>query len=128
MGNPHRGDTPIEVGEGSNKQQFTLCYDLNACAMVMKKLGVNNLSSLSNGTQLSSVALDDIIYVLWAGLQRHHPELTEKEVGALEWDLAEATGKIGEAFVLGLTRNTKPEGQSQEKADPQNRGTGNAPK
>lgn len=100
MGNPHRGDTPVDVGG----QSLTLCYDLNACAQVMNHLEIKSFEKLGN-IDLAQCSLSDIIFMLWAGLQRHHPDYTLEQVGELEWDLAEVLPEIGNAFQLGLTRH-----------------------
>ncbi len=128
MENPHRGDTKVQV----TGRSYTLCYDLNATAMVMDHLGLTSFEQLADGVSLSGIGMSDLIHILWAGLQRHHPELTEKEVGALDWDITEASQKLGQAFERGLTRKTKPDkptGGEEEppSEDPPNPGTGSEP-
>lgn len=104
--NAHRGDTKIEVG----KETYTLCYDLNACAMIMDKFSLADFEDLAEKA-LSELGFDlrDLIYILWTGLQRHHPELPEADVGGLEWDLDEIGPIIGNAFRKGLVRKTQPD-------------------
>ena len=128
MGNPHRGDTPIEVAGVA----YTLCYDLNATAMVMDKMGLTSFEQLADGIGLSGVGMSELIYIMWAGLQHHHPELTEKEVGAMDWDISEAAAQLGDAFQKGLTRKTAPNmpGDQEDAAtseDPPSPGTGSEP-
>ena len=104
--NSHRGDTPVTVGNDN----FVLCYDLNACALIMEKLGLSSFEQLAEmGQAKGGIGLSEIRYLLWAGLQRHHPDLSEKEVGALEWDLEEIGPKLGDAFQKGLLRRSPPD-------------------
>lgn len=104
--NPHRGDTPVTVGDDS----FVLCYDLNACALIMEKLGLSNFEQLAEmGQREGGVGLSEIRYLLWAGLQRHHPKFSENDVGAMEWDLEEVGPVLGGAFQKGLLRRTPPD-------------------
>ncbi len=125
MVNKHRGDTPVKVGTGEDAQELVLCYDLNACAMVMEELGIDNMEDLADPSKLNEkLSIGTLIYILWAGLQRHHPDLEKQEVGAMEWDLEGAGEVIGKAFTRGLMRNKKPSrsgGTSSKKA---RRGTG----
>lgn len=100
--NPHRGDTPIEVGG----EKLTLCYDLNACAMVMDHLNIRSFEAMGN-LDLANVGLNDILHILWAGLQRHHPDLDVQDVGAMEWDLNDILPVVGQAFNRGLVRESK---------------------
>ena len=104
--NPHRGDTKIDVGGGS----YTLCYDLNACALIMDKFDLTDFEDLAEKS-MSEAGFDirDFIYILWAGLQRVHPDMTELEVGGLEWELDSIGPVIGAAFQKGLMRKTQPE-------------------
>ena len=127
MGNSHRGDTPIEVGGVA----YTLCYDLNATAMVMEHLGLTSFEQLADGVSLSGIGMSDLIHMMWAGLQHHHPDLTLKEVGALDWDISEVAKKLGEAFQKGLVRKTETSGTGEkgeaESVDPPSPGTGSEP-
>lgn len=127
MGNSHRGDTPVEVAGVA----YTLCYDLNATAMVMDHLGLTSFEQLADGVSLSGVGMSDLIYIMWAGLQHHHPDLTVKEVGAMDWDIAYAGKMLGEAFQKGLTRSTAPsmpgDQEDAASADPPSPGTGSKP-
>ncbi len=104
--NPHRGDTQIKVGQ----ETYTLCYDLNACAMVMDKFDLSDFEGLADkALSESGFDLRDFIYILWAGLQRHHSELVEQDVGTLEWDLDTIGKAIADAFQKGLMRKTQPD-------------------
>ncbi len=104
--NPHRGDTPIEVGE----EIYTLCYDLNACAMIMDKFDMEDFEDLAEkALSESGFDLRDFIFIIWVGMQRHHSDLKEHDVGGLEWDLNEIGPVIGEAFSKGLIRQTSPD-------------------
>lgn len=104
--NPHRGDTPIEVGQ----KTYTICYDLNACAMIMDKFSLKDFEDLADkALSESGFDLRDLIYILWVGLLRHHSELPEADVGGLEWDLDGIGPVIGEAFRKGLMRKTQPD-------------------
>ncbi len=122
--NPHRGDTQIEVGQ----ETYTLCYDLNACALIMEKLGLSSFEQLAEmGQAKGGMGLSEIRYLLWAGTQRHHPELSENEVGALEWDLESVGPILGDAFQRGLLRRTPPD--VEKKVTRKNRtGTGKTSK
>lgn len=98
MTNPHRGDTSIKVGG----EDFTLCYDLNATQQVFERLGVDSFEKMTAGIAVDKLGVGDIIYILWAGLQRHHPEMTVKDVGALEWDLQGINDTWSSAFERAL--------------------------
>ena len=103
--NKHRGDTPVKVGD----EMYTLCYDLNACALVMDRLDIKDMTELASLEV--EIGVRDFIYILWAGLQRNHPDLDESDVGALEWDLEEHGQKMVEALQRGLTRKKPPKGK-----------------
>ena len=121
MSNPHRGDTPVMVGS----IEYTLCYDLNACALIMERLGIKTFEEIPESLKAKNLGLSDVRFFLWAGLQHHHPEFTEEEVGALEWDLTEVAVQLGPAIQKGLIRTTPPKGgQSTKKT---RHGTGSLP-
>ncbi len=119
MTNPHRGNTPVEVGG----EKYTLCFDLNACAMVMERLGLESFEDLAEKAVSDKIGLREVVYMLWAGLQRNHPEMTEQDVGALEWDLQEVGPVLGDAFSSGLIRKTTP-ARTTKKKTKKKRGTG----
>lgn len=122
--NPHRGDTPVTVGDGN----LVLCYDLNACALIMEKLGLDNFEQLAEmGQAKGGIGLSQIRYLLWAGLQRHHSDLSENDVGALEWDLEEIGPKLGDAFQRGLLRQSPPDVEKKVTRKSKT-GTGKRPK
>ena len=119
--NSHRGDTQITVGQ----ETYTLCYDLNACALIMEKLGLDSFEQLAEmGEAKGGIGLSEIRYLLWAGLQRHHPDLTETDVGALEWDLETVGPKLGDAFQKGLLRQTPPDVEKKVTVTRKSPGTG----
>jgi len=104
MSNPHRGDTPITVGG----IQYTLCFDLNACAAIMDHFKMKHIEELATIGNDMSLGMRDIIYMLWQGLMHHHSEMTEAEVGSIEWDIVEMAPLIAEAFQRGLMRKNPP--------------------
>ncbi|NIU01082.1 MAG: hypothetical protein GWN01_09200 [Nitrosopumilaceae archaeon] len=126
MGNPHRGDTDIDI----DGVRYTLCYDLNALAKVMKRLGIRSLKEIASTESLDLGGIDDLIYILWAGLQRHHSELTEHDVGAMNWDLTEAASVLGEAIQSSVAHKQSNESSSSSnlkegpQSDPLVLGTG----
>lgn len=122
--NPHRGDTPIEVGG----ETYTLCFDLNACASIMDKFELEEFEDLADKGIDGKFSLKDLIFVLWAGLQHHHPDLTVKEVGAMEWALEEVGPIIGDAFQKGLTRTVPPTVEKKPTVRRKKVGTGNKSK
>jgi hypothetical protein len=121
MGNPHRGDTPIEAGSES----FTLCYDLNAIALIMARFSISDIDELARLQEKDKqITFSDLIFILWAGLQHHHEELTEKQVGALDWDLETASLVVGGAFQKSLMRSSPAKGAGGRDPKAKRSGTG----
>ncbi len=83
MTNPHKGDVPFDVGG----QTYTLRYSHNALAALERSQGKGLPKILNELTDTETMTLGKVISFLWAGLQKHHPGITEEQVGDLLDDL-----------------------------------------
>lgn len=95
MVNPNRGDVEILL----DGRPHTLRYTLNALAELAERLEIERLSDFEN---LGELGVGELRFLLWLGLKKHHPELSEAQVGDMDMDLAEVGTKIGEAFSASL--------------------------
>lgn len=98
MANSHRGDFAIEL----DGKQFTLRFTLNALAALEGDLKCSNM------TKMLSVFTEDLGFVqiralLFRGLQFHHPELKEHDVGNFDFEMSVITRQLMEAMVLGVS-------------------------
>lgn len=76
MGNPLRGETPLQAGD----QSYTLLLDINALAALEEQLGMMMDMILAQYQVGTSVRL--VRALIWAGLQAKHPCSIE-EAGAI---------------------------------------------
>lgn len=94
------GETVFEA-DGA---QWRLRFDLNALCHVEDRLGAS-LDALQ--ARLAQPGARDLRALLWAGLQRHHPEVTLEQAGRL-CDVAQAGEAVGRALAAAFPREDAP--------------------
>lgn len=100
--NPQKGDVPFQAGG----KQYVLCYSFGSLVLLEEKLGkgmmqiVREIESWTK--QPEHMRLRTICDLLWIGLKRHQPEMTEQQAIDLLDDIDGGIGKvidlIGESF------------------------------
>lgn len=119
MVNPHRGDVPFEV----NSKAYTLRYSHNALVALERSQGKGLPKIMSELSDAETLSLGKVISFLWAGLQKHHPGLTEEDVGDLLDDLDGGASRATALIEEGLTKAFTAPGTKG--TNPPQMGTGN---
>lgn len=122
MTNPHRGDVAFSVGA----KTYTLRYTHLALVKLEKALDKGIPQIMSEIASAQNLRLGTVVSLLWAGLQKHHPAMTEENVAELldeiEGGMAGAMMHLDEAFGRAFnapgTKGTNP---------PKANGTGTVP-
>ena len=97
----HKKSVEITIDEGTTDEvSYFLRYDLNA--LVMLEDAYDNIEQALNFEENPAGAIGKLRKVLFVGLQANHPDLTEKDVGALFTvenmsDFQDAIGKAMDA-------------------------------
>lgn len=97
--NPHRGDVPLQVGA----KIYTLCYSHLALVKLENKLDksvVQIMTEMQNAKENLRIGM--VVALLWAGLQKHHPNLSYDDAAGLlddvEGGAAVVMEVIGKSF------------------------------
>lgn len=91
MANATRGEHAVRLADG---RALTLCFDVNAFCEVEDRLGVN-INAI--GAVLATPTVRQIRTLFHCALMARHPEITEREAGAL-LPLAEMVAAVGDAM------------------------------
>jgi hypothetical protein len=114
--NPHQGDVTLEVAG----KQYVLRYSHRSLVLLEDKLdkGLMQIMRDIDGwkTHPENMRLGTIAAMLWAGLQKHHPDMTLDDATDLLDEVEGGTVKIidviGEGFQRGFsapgTKGTNP--------------------
>jgi hypothetical protein len=119
MVNPLRGEVALDV-EGTT---YVLCLDINAIIEVenLLDIGIADVANLFNDP--ARIRAGNVRAMLWAALQRHHPDVTlawaGKIVGRIGMGLA--IEKLGEALSVAF-----PQEGEQRRRPPETAGSGKA--
>jgi len=100
------GDRRIESMDG---ETYTLRFDINAICSVEAKTG-KKIGDLEE--ELENPSMTVLRGILSAGLECHHPELSEQEVGRM-FRMTDLAGKVAEAL-----RAAFPEEQEGDPGNP----------
>lgn len=95
MTNPHKGDVGLEVGGRS----YTLRYSHLALVKLEKQLDRPMARLLRDFEDHQNMRIGTIVALLWAGLQKHHPEITFEAAADLLDDIE--GGAVGAMNVMG---------------------------
>lgn len=128
MANPFEGETFIEAGG----KTYTLCFNARTIAMLEREFGrlegkplVGTERVMSYLTSADQIGITVMSLWLWAGLRRHHKEVTQAEAEDLVL-LAGGAPKLFPIFVEAL-RLAFPEPEGDERPPgPDQGGTGPA--
>ncbi len=114
--NPQKGDVPFEAGG----RKYTLCYSHRALVLLEEQLdkGLVKIIKEVDGwrTNPDDIRLGTVCSMLWAGLQKHQPDMTIDDATAILDDLdggvATAIDLLGEGFQKAFnasgTKGTNP--------------------
>lgn len=98
MNNPHKGDTSFEVAGNT----YTLRYSHLALIRLENKLDRGLMKVIEEMSDIDKVRIGTVVAILWAGLQKHHPDLTYDDAASLlddlEGGLSAAIEIIGNSF------------------------------
>ena len=87
-----RGEYPLRVGE----KTYTLRYGVNALIALSEGLGCKTIMEIGQRLSSDRISFRDLRMLLKAALERHHPEISETDVG----DLIDEMGGVGVVLEL----------------------------
>lgn len=103
MNNPQKGDTPLEVAG----KTYTLRYNHLALIQIERALKKGIPQIMQELSSMENLRLETIVSLLWAGLQKHHSNMSFEQAADL---LDEVDGGasavmpvVGEAFQKAFT-------------------------
>lgn len=110
--NPHKGDVALRVGE----EDYTLRYSHSALVALERALDKGLLEIMEQIASARDMRLGTVVALLWAGLQKHHPGMSEGDacdlLDDIEGGAAGAVAVIDEAFRRAFnapgTKGTNP--------------------
>jgi len=79
MMNPHRGDVSFEVAG----KTYTMRLSHAALIKVEEALNKNLSQVMTEMSSPDTMRLGTVVVLVWAGLQKHHPTLTQEDVANL---------------------------------------------
>jgi hypothetical protein len=89
MVNPKKGEAEIELGDG---RKITLCYNANAWIEAEEVLG-KPTPDIIDELQGGRASMKTQRALMWAGLRKHHSEITLDDAGEMLIDAAEAMSR-----------------------------------
>lgn len=92
MANRHRGAVAVKL-DGKTLQ---LRYSLNALAEIEDRLKLNSIAEILE--TLKTLSMRSLRTLLWAGLIHANADLTEQDVGEMDFDFASTLAKVSEAI------------------------------
>lgn len=92
MANPHRGEVAFEA----NGERYVLRYSIDAICALEGSTGKGIVALVGELMNPTTMSITLARKVLWAGLQEHHPDITEKQAG----ELIVAAGGLGKIVKL----------------------------
>jgi len=111
--NPKRGDVSFEAGG----KTYTLRYNHRALVKLETALGKGLMQVIAEMGKPDTMRLGTTVALLWAGLQQHHPEMTQDQAidildeidGGVPTVIAVIDQAFGKAFESTLgTKGTNP--------------------
>lgn len=109
MANRFRGSSKLIVeDEEGGKTTYELIFDANALVEFEEQSGINLGGIIETFSDPKQMSMKFVRSMLWAGLQRKHPETTIEQAGDILSDagMEEAMKAVQEAFG-GATRAKK---------------------
>lgn len=119
MPNQHRGFVEVELDGKTHR----LRYDLNALAVIEERLALPSISSVMD--ILNQLSMRALRCLLWGGLLHERPELTEQEVGEMDFDFAHVVDRVSKAVVLAFKTDG---GEAPPEGNARRPGRGSGPK
>lgn len=92
MANPQRGTVEVEL-DGKPHQ---LRYTLNALAEIENRLGLQSIDEVL--TALKGLSMRSLRTLLWAGLLDQRPELSEQDVGRMDFEFVPVVRAVSEGI------------------------------
>jgi hypothetical protein len=104
MSNPHKGDVPFEVAG----KQYVLRYSHRALVLLEERTGKSLMQIIKEidgwRTAPENMKLGTVCTLLWAGLQKHQPEMTVDDATDLLDDVDGGVPQIIELLGTSLQR------------------------
>lgn len=114
MANPHKGDVTLSVGD----RAYTMCYSHLALVKLENLLDKDVMQIMGDLQQSrENIRVGTVVALLWAGLQKHHPEISYEDAAGLLDDIDGGVGTametIGRSFEKAFsapgTKGTNPQ-------------------
>lgn len=92
----------LTLSLGDFSQDFQLCFDMNAAALVKKELG----KSVFSRQEMQNLDFSEWRVVVWAGLHRHQKGITVEDVGSVMnlGNMQTIIETCTKAFTVGLKK------------------------
>jgi len=116
MSNPHKGDVPFSVGD----KQYILRYSHRALVLLEEQTGKSLLNIIKEidgwRTAPENMKLGTVCILLWAGLQKHQPQMTVDDAtdlldeieGGVPYAIELLGTSLQRAFSAPGTKGTNP--------------------
>lgn len=113
MANPFRGIVPLTAGD----EEYKLSFSINAICEIEEHFGLPIAEVGKMMQEGEGFRVNTLRFVLWAGLQDHHDELTLKDAGLIASNAGiDACGAaIGRAFQLAFPKPEKAGGRGSDR-------------
>jgi len=97
IANPLKGEVSLEAPSG---ETYVLVLNANTLAALHEAWNLDDINDVLERVNRSARNMRDLRTVFWCSLQKHHPQLSEMEVGELltEIAMADVSAKVVEAF------------------------------
>lgn len=123
MSNPHKGDFPFEV----NGKVYTLRFSHAALVKLEDKLNDGLMSIMKEMMDPAKMRIGRIVAILWAGLQKHHPQMTIDNCADLldeiDGGASKAVEYIDRAFAKAFNINAETKGTNPPQREANGTGT-----
>lgn len=118
MANKMNGEAEVDLADG---RKLKLCFDANAWIAVEDETGLE-LPDIIDKLGAGKVSMKLQRTIMWAGLQKHHPEVSQREAGELLFEAAEAMqraiagGMPADDGAAAIENDSEFEGGDEEEA------------
>lgn len=93
-------------------QNFTIRFSIKATLFLQEHWGLENERQVQ--ARMASATMQDFIDIVWAGLQRHHPELTRDQVVDLLDDSGTEGLQTAVSDLMGASAAPAPKSPPEE--------------
>jgi hypothetical protein len=117
MPNPHKGEGEVKLADG---RTLKLAFNANAWIEAEDALGGKPMPDIVAELQSGRASMKTQRALMWAGLRKHHPEISLEDAGELLIEAAEEMSKA----LAGGSPQAQEGGQADGEAGPRKRGAG----